>query len=118
MNVEKELCAFLAAETGEMVVADVPAKRPERLISLERTGGGIDDVIIGRPTIAFQCWEKSRVEASEFALQIVSVLTNAELVAEKLPAIDYISIERIYNFPDVESGQPRYQIVAEIAATG
>jgi len=100
------------AVTGEGLEAfmDVPAERPIRFVTVERTGGP-RDLVRDLPLIAVQVWAETRYEASRLA----------ELVAEEIrafiahPRIGRIRVVSVHNFPDLEGpGRPRYQIAIEL----
>lgn len=89
---------------------DVPAKRPSRFVTIERTGG-----VMGRdldhPTIAVQVWGTSRVEASKDAYLVAEHLKHGLVLH---PQIGRVTVTGPYNFPDMTAGHPRYQIVLDL----
>lgn len=111
MNAEGLIIAHLNGLAGRPAEAfqDVPADRPQRFITVERTGGGREWRVRQLPTFAIQCWAESRWEASELARETADSL---ELLAEH-PSVGRVSISSTYNFPSSD-GEPRYQIVTEI----
>lgn len=88
---------------------DVPEDRPERFITVERTGGP-GDWIRDSPLLAVQVWALHRYEAGDLAEAVAKALREA--VA--LPNVARVRVNSLYNFPDPESRQPRYQIVLEL----
>lgn len=88
---------------------DVPPKRPSQFITVERTGGPVE-MVRQVPLLAVQVWAESRYEASRLAEVVAGVLRS--LVA--LPWVGRVNVSSIYNFPDPDGRQARYQIVAEL----
>ena len=110
-NIEKFLIDYLRPLLPDVTVAsDVPNQRPEKLVTIERTGGGADSIVLDRPLIMVQCWASSRVKACDLAATVDSLLLDID-------AIDLCSIERtgLYNYPD-EHGNQRYRITYQIIA--
>lgn len=112
MNIETKIIEYLT-EKGHKAYANVPRKRPETFVTVERTGGGFDSVIIDRPTVAVQMWAPSRLAASELAYAVRdNILKMNELVG-----ISKVSLNALYNFPDADSGTNRYQAVFDFVTT-
>ncbi|MGP9782529.1 hypothetical protein ACT3UQ_08725 [Glutamicibacter sp. AOP12-B1-11] len=113
-NVEVLLVDFLnqsprlQAESLEASL-DVPNVRPKRFITVERTGGP-ENWITGTPTLAVQIWATHRYEAGDLA-QIVAEVART---AVSLPTVARVIVSSVYNFPDPDSKQARYQIVVEL----
>lgn len=91
---------------------DIPADRPGRFITVERTGGG-DERWRGLPTLAVQVWAQYRYEAADLAALVVGSLRR--MVA--LPNVARVEVQNVYNFPDPDSGQVRYQVTADLVVT-
>lgn len=108
VDIEARLRAWLATKTDFPWYGDAPAEFPEKFGTLERTGGGVNDIVIDSPTVALQVWAKSRSEAK----------TAAYMVVETLPSFAYedgirkVEINSVYNYPDDDRNHARYQIVA------
>lgn len=111
MNVEAALVAHLNGIDDRPAEAflEVPSPRPERFVTVERTGGGRRDVR-DLPSLAVQCWAKSRYEASELARAVAGCIE----AFRAHPRIGRVEVSSVYNFPDLESGSPRYQMTVEI----
>lgn len=111
VNVEQILIDYLIPLLpGVTIAADVPNPRPEKLVTIERTGGGADSIVLDRPALMVQCWAKSRVEASNLAYEVDALILDIDHA-------DICKIDRtgLYNFPD-EKGNPRYQITYSAVA--
>lgn len=112
MNAEAWLIAHLGGRLGVPAFADVPADRPARFVTVERTGGA-SDPFRDMPTVAVQCWAGTRHEASEMAL----AARDACLDYAGEPGVLRCEVTGICNFPDPDSGQARYQLVAELVVS-
>lgn len=110
MDVEAKLVAALSAALGCEVSASVPNPRPLPLVTVERTGGGRDNVALERPTVAVQCWGGTRLEASSLAREADAAM--AALEAD--PWCYRVSKNSESWFPG-EGDEPRYQLVYDMA---
>lgn len=108
MNIESELVQWWNAQAGVPAFMGVPADRPEKFVTFERTGG-TNERFRDSPIIAVQFWDSSRYEASESARAGVELLR--EFVFEH-PSVARVRVAGPYNFPDPNAGHPRYQVVA------
>lgn len=112
MNIETKIIDYLKKK-GFQVYANVPSSRPTSFVTVERTGGSHDSVVIDRPTVAIQAWSDKRLSASELAYSVRDALIR--MVSEV--NICKVSINSIYNYPDPESGSNRYQLVVDFVTT-
>lgn len=85
---------------------EIPADRPSSFVTVERTGGQRTQVM-DYPTFAVQCWAGSRAEAADFAELVRDRLVRGFALHPRVASCDVASL---YNFPDLESGQARYQL--------
>lgn len=108
MNIETKIIDYLKKK-GFQAYANVPSSRPASFVTVERTGGSHDSVVIDRPTVAIQAWADKRLSASELAYSVRDALS--EMVSET--NICKVSINSIYNFPDPVSGVSRYQMIID-----
>lgn len=115
MNVEQTVVEWLNADKSLKdchASLSVPETRPERFVTVERTGGA-ETPIRSQATIAVQAWERTRWKASELALLVRSRLeTLTEL--EPVARVDVLSLVHL---PD--PGPPfmeRYQIAIQVTA--
>ena len=115
MNVETTTVDFLTehpALAGVLVSMQVPRQRPPRFVTVERTGGP-EERYRGIPTLAVQVWAADRFLASELALVVQAALQEMVQRAD----IARVSVPNVYNFPDPDSGQARYQLTVELVTT-
>lgn len=109
MNAEVAIIRYLAECLPDVSVSgDLPNPRPAKAVTLERTGGAEDRIVLDHPTIAIQCWGNTRAEAMFLA-------DNVEECMRQLddPEIPDVAKSGKYNFPD-EYGNPRYQLVYDL----
>lgn len=110
MNIEEIIIDYLRGRLGGVKVsADIPRPRPDRFVTVERTGGSATR-FLDRPAIVVQCWGTSRLDASNLGLQVRRVLLDVD----GLDDIAKIDVAGLYNWPDKASGQARYQLVANL----
>ena len=114
MSVEALLVDWVNDESampsaGFEAFMDVPTDRPERFITFERTGGP-EGLITGSPMLAVQVWAKYRFEAADFAQALARELRKLVF----LSWVGRVAVSSIYNFPDPDSSQARYQLTVEL----
>ncbi|WP_346921695.1 hypothetical protein [Glutamicibacter creatinolyticus] len=113
-NIETVLVDWFNADTtlqGLQLEAstEVPKKRPDRFVTVERTGGP-ESRFTGSPMLAIQVWAKHRHEAGDFA----AVVARSLRASTALPVIGRVDVLSVANFPDPDSRANRYQITVEI----
>lgn len=108
INVEASFIDWLSNK-GYQSYADVPHQRPNEFVCIEKTGCSINDTVV-KSTISCQCWATSRLRASEMAMTIADSVNNFS----NYLGIFSAKISNMYNYPDVESGSPRYQLIIDV----
>ena len=104
----------LAYEEGSSVIqilvsGEVPTPLPEEFVTVEKTGGRIQEHIRSA-TLAIQSWAGSQAKASMLNERIISAM-------ESLTALDSISkcqLNSDYNYTDTSTKHNRYQAVFDI----
>jgi hypothetical protein len=112
INIEKLAIDHLNADgtLGDYPASlSVPAERPERFITVERTGGP-DGLLFASPLLSVQVWDTSRWNASDAATRLVKPSLLNLVEHDEIGAVSILSI---INNPDPESGQARYQITLQ-----
>lgn len=107
--IEADVIARLKSVLMVPVSASVPKNRPDRFVTVERTGGPLD-AFRDLPQFAVQAWGKSVVDASSLADEVRQALPD--LI--NLPNVADVTIGSTYNYPDPDSGQARYQTVFDL----
>ena len=108
IDIEQALIAYLSKALGVQVFAEAPKDRPKEFITVERLGGSSENYVIDYPMVAIQCWDKSRSKASAFAYEADKALQD---ITAHNRAVAFAKRNSMYNFPDPDSKQPRYQLV-------
>ncbi len=108
-DIERALIEWLPEKVGCECLAEAPDPRPDRFVTVERTGGeaslGVD-----RPKLAVQAWGAGPEDASALALAVRDALV---LDFWELPEVCRCAVSSVYRFPDPDSGQARYQLDVE-----
>lgn len=115
VDIEREIIAYLTERLDCTAYAEVPNPRPDRFVTVERTGG-IQDVYgaVDYPTVAVQSWETSRAKAAALAYDVDQLMLEMPIDVTNVMGSDRNSL---YNFPDPDSEQSRYQGIYELSTT-
>lgn len=109
-SIEEAMLDWLV-DMGYEAYTRVPKDRPSRFVTVERTGGGVADMV-DHPLMAVQTWAQTAAEAEEDAAAIRMVA----LVGELPVGVHTMRVNAgPYKFYDEESMQPRYQVVFDVA---
>jgi hypothetical protein len=108
MDIEEQVVSFLVTR-GFVASTDVPNPRPAKFVTVERTGGGRDNIVVDRPTVAIQSWAKTRKEAADQAYGIDAIIPDMVEIED----ISRVERNSFYNFPDETGNNARYQIVVD-----
>lgn len=111
-DIEATAIAYLTRALGVPAYAEVPRNRPDRFVTVERTGGGTERGI-DWPTLAVQSWAPSRHEASALARCVDEAMLA---MPDEVPSVPSCESQSIYNFPDPDSGGSRYQGVYNLTS--
>lgn len=115
LDIERAVIDYLGSNLASGVYAEVPNPRPLRFVTVERTGGATaEHGALDRPMVAVQSWDQTRFGASTLS-QTVDLLM-AQMPDEVENVFD-CDCDGIYNFPDPDSGQPRYQAIYDLVTT-
>lgn len=106
-NVEAAIVAWLAERLDCPVCVQVPADRPARFVTVQRTGGSMT-VGIDNPVIAVDAWGETAHEASELALRVRDLMLYR---AVEIPEVRHVDVGGgPYLSPDAASRQPAYRM--------
>lgn len=109
-SVEAAMIAWLSG-MGYDAYANVPKDRPDAFVTVERTGGGVADMV-DLPLVAVQAWAQSAADAEAMA----NAVKMAALVGERPEGVHSIRVNSgPYKFYDEETMQPRYQVLFDVA---
>lgn len=91
---------------GVRAVGDVPEQRPSVFVTVERTGGARNRYS-HNALLAIGCWHETRAKAAALAETVADLLVQAPAHVPRLAAT---GVQSIYNLPDPDSRQARYQL--------
>lgn len=86
--------------------AQVPTLRPDKFVTVERTGGKID-AFSDSPTFAVQAWAPTKAEAAALAEQVALAIDSWPAIA---PEVADATVESMYDFADPDSQSQRFQL--------
>jgi hypothetical protein len=90
---------------GVPVSNRVPTDRPEKFITVDRTGGKRTH-LWDSPMFAVQAWAPTEVEASALADEVADAILAWQLD----PIVAYSAVNAVYAFPDPDARVPRFQL--------
>lgn len=114
MNVETIVIAWLKTVAGNdyPVSGEIPETRPDSFITVDRTGGPREAMVLDRAEILIEIYHKtSRLEASNKANQL------ADLVPQLLAYdanITRAAVNSVVSLDDTLGGYRRYQVYCDI----
>lgn len=113
MDVERAVKDRIESEVGCTCVLAVPTRRPTEFACVERTGtrpvaSGFAEVT----TIAVQAWSDTRGHALALAEAARDACCHGGLCV--VPDVTDCRVAGLYNYPDPDSEQPRYQLLLEV----
>ncbi len=98
---------------GIEAYADVPRDRPERFVTIERTGGSTSNRL-DYPELAIQSWAPSNHGAYALARAVDGAMLDMPLKVRDVAGVDRSSLS---DWPDPDSRSPRYQGVYRLTTT-
>jgi len=109
MTIEQFAIGYLSGRLSVPVSGSVPSPRPDRFVTVERTGGRRVNKIPSA-TLAVQSWAASLADAAELNAQVEAAM---EAMAAE-PDISRSALDSSYNYTDEATKTPRYQAVFEV----
>ena len=106
--IEKILRDYLTGAIAEPVYMTVPGHKDKRYVTIERTGGYIENCI-RHATVAIQSIAESQYEAAALHETVIGHIMNSN----SLPAIGGVYLNAEYNFPNEVTKEYRYQALFE-----
>lgn len=108
--IEKVLLDYLNENLGNVkCYMERPADSPEEYVLLEKTGGGIENMIFNS-LITIQSFSDTLLHTAQLNDRVVSLVLNAI----DLPEITWVDLNSNYNYTDTGSKQYRYQAVFDV----
>lgn len=112
--------AALAARGDTATVASiVPNPRPDRLITVHRTGGPRRDHVTDNPLLTVQCWAPADTDAhdlAQIARAVIGALRGTSSLGVAVYAVHELSGPAL--FPEPNSALPRYTFTVQVALRG
>lgn len=94
------------------VSGDIPKSRPEKFITVDRTGGEREAMVLDRAEILIEVYHKtSRATASDKANAIADVIVQLEAYDEN---ITHASVNSVVSLDDTLGQYHRYQIYCDV----
>lgn len=113
-SIEAVLVAWLRDE-GYAAYTDVPANRPERFVTVERQGGGTENMV-DLPSVTVQTWGRTRAEAEADGQAIKRLVERATAEGTLPPGVYTMRTNAgPYAFDDPDSRERRYQTLYDIS---
>lgn len=107
--IEQTMKDYLSTALSVPVLWEMPAKLPNRFVTLEKTGSGEENYIF-RSTMTIQSYGPSLLEAAQLH-ERVKVAMNQLLELDEIGAV---RLNSDYNFTDTTIKRYRYQAVYDI----
>lgn len=107
-----DLITWLRWKTRWECYGIVPDPRPDHFITIERIGGRTSR-ILDYPSYAIQVWSNQLVDADIEATKVQQQCFELELE----PWVAGVEVGSLYNFPDPDSRQARYQFTLDLVTT-
>lgn len=100
------------AGVGYPVSGDIPTTRPASFITVDRTGGNRESMVLDRAEILIEVYHKeSRLEASNKANAIADLIPQLENYKANITHAD---VNSVVNLPDLIGQYQRYQVYCDI----
>lgn len=115
VSLERLLVTFLRGALNVHVGTKVPTTRPPAFIRLTRTGGPRRNLIQADGRVLVECWASKDTDAEDLASNAYAALDSLDTDPGGLPFMA-LDLTDPVNFPDTQSGSPRYQFIATITA--
>lgn len=114
-NVETIVIAWLnslADHATYPASGDIPEPRPDSFITVDRTGGPRESMVLDKAEILIEVYHKtSRLAASNKANAIGDVIIQLEAYNDNITHAD---INSIVNLPDLVGQYQRYQVYCDV----
>jgi hypothetical protein len=113
-NIEVLVIEWLQSITDSEypVSGDIPKERPASFITVDRTGGNREAMVLDRAEILIEVYNKeSRVAASQRANRIADLVPQLAAWNEN---ITRGRVNSVVNLPDLTAGFQRYQVYCDV----
>jgi len=112
-NIETSVITWLESVVGDWPVAgDKPDNPGEKFITIDRTGGPRESMVLDQAEILIEVYHKdSQVTASDKANEIADLIPQLKAYADN---ITHASVNSVVNLDDTIAQYYRYQIYCDI----
>lgn len=112
-NVEVLVVDWLKTVVGGVPVSgDVPSERPDVFITVDRTGGPREAMVLDRASILIEFYHKtSRLEASNLANSVADQVVALEAFDQNITHAD---VNSLVSLDDLIGGYKRYQLYCDV----
>lgn len=107
--IEPTVITYLSGKLSVPVSGGVPASPPEKFVTVEKTGGSVEN-LIRSSTLAIQSWAPSIAEAAALNDEVIDAMSGILILGD----ISSVELNSDYNFTDTTRNHPRYQAVFDI----
>lgn len=114
INVESAVISWLNSLTGTdyPVSGDMPTDRPTKFITVDRTGGPRESMVLDKAEILIEVYNKnSRLDASTKANEIADRIIGLEAYEDN---ITHAAVNSVVNLDDLLGQYHRYQIYCDV----
>lgn len=108
--IEKIIVEYLGSKIDSGVYAEIPEKKPESFVVVEKTSGSKVNHIKGA-VIAVQAYAGSLFEAAELNEKVKNAM---EQMAEDVTDVCLVKLNSDYNYTDTSMKKYRYQAVFDV----
>ena len=110
MHIVKATIAHLSGVLDARVSASVPASRPDKFVTVERTGGYVS-LTSDQATLTLQAWARDRQTCETLAESVVSAMLDMPSEIEGVMRVD---IDKRFYPETVDGYWPRYVFTATV----
>lgn len=112
MNVEVAVIKFLKSQTNWTVAGEVPADNPAKFITVERTGGAREAMVLDMAEVMISVYHKtSKLECANQTDEIADVIPG---LLEDYADITRAKVNSVIQADDTIKGYRRYLIYADV----
>lgn len=111
-NIETIVVSWLDSITTVPVSGNIPDQRPPKFITVDRTGGPRESMVLDKAEILIEVYDKeSRLDASDLANDIADKIIQLEAFDEN---ITHASVNSVVNLDDLIGQFSRYQVYCDV----
>jgi hypothetical protein len=111
-NIEVLVIDWLKTFVGVPVSGEVPTERPSKFVTVDRTGGPREAMVLDRAVILIEFYDKdSRLDASNMANLVADKLVELEAYDQNITHAD---VNSLVSLDDLIGGFKRYQLYCDV----